>query len=405
MARRISSLVNDPSWGRGTNEPPATGTEPSEPSGEIYSAKPYVHAAASSISEELAELDNPEPINIVPIEGMPFLLSCLYATILEDVMAQLWILERCNNALSISRTLFDMEHLQARKYDVKKPEGRKDELAEIDPLNLNCITYKIKKLDADRKYVNNVIKSTYADLAQSLHFTPLVRFIKEVERRERCRAELEEEEAKNRMLRRELSRQVRQQRIHIKSVIYDTDVNIDRLRTQVEDSVLLSEVRSRYIENWQRARAEQNVQVISNIEKDPEDNIEIHKLRSDQENRVHTEVELLVNIHINETLAKVEEWMDKYDTDMEKVDLKIQIKKNEYQNMRDKRVDLEETLARHDLEMKAWIKFKKDREEARLYVELMTKSAIIVQAWWRGLLVRLQLGPFKVKKAKKKPKK
>lgn len=51
--------------------------------------------------------------------------------------------------------------------------------------------------------------------------------------------------------------------------------------------------------------------------------------------------------------------------------------------------------------MKAWIKFKEDREENRRYIELMTNSAIIVQAWWRGLIVRLQLGPFKVKKPKK----
>lgn len=30
----------------------------------------------------------------------------------------------------------------------------------------------------------------------------------------------------------------------------------------------------------------------------------------------------------------------------------------------------------------------------------MTNSAIIVQAWWRGLLVRQQLGPYKVVKKK-----
>lgn len=51
--------------------------------------------------------------------------------------------------------------------------------------------------------------------------------------------------------------------------------------------------------------------------------------------------------------------------------------------------------------MKAWIKFKDEREKARAYREKMTTSAIIVQAWWRGLLVRLELGPFKPKKPKR----
>lgn len=36
--------------------------------------------------------------------------------------------------------------------------------------------------------------------------------------------------------------------------------------------------------------------------------------------------------------------MDKFDTDMEKMDLKIQIQKNEYAIMREKRIDLETTV-------------------------------------------------------------
>lgn len=59
-------------------------------------------------------------------------------------------------------------------------------------------------------------------------------------------------------------------------------------------------------------------------------------------------------------------------------------------------------IEKHDQQMKDWKQFKGDREEARQYVEKMTNSAIIVQAWWRGLLVRLQLGPYRPKKKPKK---
>lgn len=38
--------------------------------------------------------------------------------------------------------------------------------------------------------------------------------------------------------------------------------------------------------------------------------------------------------------------MNKYDRDMENIDLKIQIKKNDYQNMLDKRIRLEETVVK-----------------------------------------------------------
>lgn len=55
--------------------------------------------------------------------------------------------------------------------------------------------------------------------------------------------------------------------------------------------------------------------------------------------------------------------------------------------------------------MKAWNHFKDEREKARQYVKKMTNSAIIIQAWWRGLLVRKQLGPYRVIKKKGEDKK
>lgn len=39
-------------------------------------------------------------------------------------------------------------------------------------------------------------------------------------------------------MRKELNKQMRQQRNHIKSVLYDTDVAIDKFRTDVEVSML-----------------------------------------------------------------------------------------------------------------------------------------------------------------------
>ncbi|CAH0690003.1 unnamed protein product [Spodoptera exigua] len=123
-----------------------------------------------------------------------------------------------------------MDDLRAIKYNVRIRNEKDDELNRINLQNLNNMIYKIKKLDKDS-------------------------------------------------LRKELIKQVRQQRNHIKTVLYDTDASIDKLRTQVE-----------------------------------------------------------------EILQRIESWMEKYDKDMEAIDLNIQIKKNEYQNMRDKRVHLEETV-------------------------------------------------------------
>ncbi|XP_045453198.1 dynein regulatory complex protein 9-like [Melitaea cinxia] len=199
-----------------------------------------------------------------------------------------------------------MPTLLAHKYGVEE-EKITDDLKDINPKNLDCSEYKLKKLQSDR-------------------------------------------------IRRDLNRQIRQQRNHMKSVTYDTDNEIQHLKSSIEDAELTSATRSRYVEGWQRARIEQHTQTISHKEIGPTQMIEELKRKADQEQRVHAEIELLINIKIN--------------------------------------------ITKHAELIKSWIKFKEDREAARQYREKMTKSAIIVQAWWRGLLVRQQLGPYKVFKKK-----
>lgn len=73
----------------------------------------------------------------------------------------------------------------------------------------------------------------------------------------------------------------------------------------MQDAALNAVIRSRYVENWQRARTEQHNQTIVDREAEPSDVIELCKQRSDQEQRVHSEVELLINIAINVSLTVI----------------------------------------------------------------------------------------------------
>ncbi|XP_049878044.1 dynein regulatory complex protein 9-like isoform X3 [Pectinophora gossypiella] len=282
---------------------------------------------------------------------LPFFQSSLMATILEDTITQLRILIECNSEMRVAKTIADLGYLRAIKYGVQQSSRKKDILDSIDVKNLHCVEYKLNKLEADR-------------------------------------------------LRRELSKQLRQQRNHQKTVTYEAESIIGNLRSSIEDAVLLAETQGRYVDNWQNARTEQHKDVIHGKESFYSDSTEFYKMRTDHESRVHLEVENFTNILINETLKSIEDWMDKYEEDMEKIDLRIQIQKNDYQNMHDKRRGMEKLYNKHWKEMKDWNTFKEERAKAQLYHDTMQKSAIIVQAWWRGLLVRKQLGPFRPKKKK-----
>nr|XP_032521523.1 uncharacterized protein LOC116773212 [Danaus plexippus plexippus] len=330
---------------------------------------------------------------------LTYLQSSLFATILEDSVTEMRILLECNNELRAKKAESDMAILLRIKFCIKQPDVT-DELEDIDPHNLEIDKYKLDKLDSDRSTVINVIIATYKNLIENKNYVALEDHVNGVLGIDDYRLELAEEETRNRIMRKELNKQLRQQRNHMKTVIYDTDAVIEELNLKVEDATLHAEICSRYVDRWQVARTEQHHQAIHDKEAAPSSVIEYYKHRTDSEQRVHAEVELLFSISINETLEKVDQWMAKYDKDMENIDLKIQIKKNDYYDMLDKRINLEETIEKHDQLMKEWIEFKVEREKIRAYREKMTKSAIMVQAWWRGLLVRRQLGPYRVSKKK-----
>ncbi|KAL0819877.1 hypothetical protein ABMA28_007894 [Loxostege sticticalis] len=329
---------------------------------------------------------------ITPV--LPYFQACLFATILEDSITEMRIIVDCNSHLGLAKALVDMDHYRALKYSIAQPLV-KDELDGIDASRLGCIEYKINKLDADRKGLQEALLEMYLDLTVHNTFHALASHVHSIVDKFDHYNFLVEEEAKNRVNRRELRRQLRQRQNQIKSVFYDTDSMIEDLKSQCEDAVLNAEVRSRYALNWQRARVEQNAQLIKSKENGPCQVIEFYKQKTDHEQRVHTEVELLTTIAINETLQKVESWMDKYDTDMEAIDIRIQRMKNKHISTLERRQGLEEKLEKHAQLIKQWLDFKEARENARLYREKMNNAAIVVQAWWRGLLVRNQLGPYK----------
>ncbi|KOB68024.1 putative IQ motif containing G [Operophtera brumata] len=135
----------------------------------------------------------------------------------------------------------------------------------------------------------------------------------------------------------------------------------DSCTVSVTDSALTGEVRGRYVSNWEVARTEQKAETIRLKESRALRSLDYYKMKTEQEHRVHSEVELLINIAIN--------------------------------------------FAKHGKLMKEWQLFKEEREKARQYREKMHNAATVVQAWWRGLLVRMKLGPYKPVGGRQKPKK
>ncbi|XP_014638489.1 PREDICTED: IQ domain-containing protein G [Ceratotherium simum simum] len=125
---------------------------------------------------------------------------------------------------------------------------------------------------------------------------------------------------------------------------------------------------------------------------------EIEKLRSktEEENRIHMAIELFLRKEQQKLEEKLEFWMEKFDKDTE-------MKQNELNALKSAKAtdlahlqDLAKTLREYE---QVIIEDRLEKERTRKKIEqdrLELKSIIKLQAWWRGTVVRNEIGGFRM---------
>ncbi|KAJ2945325.1 hypothetical protein O0L34_g9413 [Tuta absoluta] len=199
---------------------------------------------------------------------------------------------------------------------------------------------------------------------------------------------------------RQLTLKLRLQRNAHKSASYASEEARVKLIDDIGDSGLLSAINIRYIANWKSAVTEQHLQIIHETEDKHMSSIRQYKDRQDKEIRAHDEVERFNSVVIAETLEKVEEIMDRHAREIEVFDFKIQLGMSRLAAKVAERREMEQKLASRQEAIDNWCKYTKARAERQASVNKRNNAAVTVQAWWRGLLVRKQLGPYRQNKQK-----
>ncbi|KAF7478587.1 Hypothetical predicted protein [Marmota monax] len=129
---------------------------------------------------------------------------------------------------------------------------------------------------------------------------------------------------------------------------------------------------------------------------------EIEKLRmkTEEENRIHMEIEMFLRKEQQKLEEKLEFWMEKFDKDTE-------MKQNELNALKAAKAsdlthlqDLAKMIREYE---QVIIEDRIEKEKTRKKIEqdeLELRSAIKLQAWWRGTVVRREIGSFKMPKDK-----
>jgi IQ domain-containing protein G len=98
---------------------------------------------------------------------------------------------------------------------------------------------------------------------------------------------------------------------------------------------------------------------------------------------------------------QIEYWSAKYETDMEFNTTKVKDTKEEIQNLSTENAEMVVLIAKREKEMEKFLVIKAKREAEEAAEKKINDSATAIQAWWRGVMVRRKLGPYRKKKKKK----
>jgi len=193
-------------------------------------------------------------------------------------------------------------------------------------------------------------------------------------------------------------------RVDTEQAMKDLDEEIAQLKDQLQETKARVALESKYIKREAAVRVsvakKKGEMHLQSLQKQVD---ETRGLESEEQNCSQDLIEFLKE-NFEDLTEKQEEWMKKAETDTETKQQELdELKRNRAHDL----AALQELTEKYKDYEQVCKDDRQSREDSRIAAQLAVKklaSAIKIQAWWRGMLVRHKMGPFKSKKGKGKGK-
>jgi len=258
------------------------------------------------------------------------------------------------------------------------------------------------KVQADRRFVHNILESTLREIQTQGTFSTLVNAVNSEKEKKTELLEIVRREEESRKKVKQLQKSLVEVRKEREVEVQKRNEMIAHLKDQLQETKAKTAMESKYIKKDAEVRvacAQRKCQMTETELKDETKDLE-HKL--EDESRCNAEIESYLKTHHTLLEEKVEFWMDKYDTDIEAKQQELDSLKTakaqdlaRLQELTQKYQEYEKVVQEDKVE-----KERQRRQEERQLEQL--NACTKIQSWWRGVMVRKQLGPYNKKKKKGK---
>ncbi|KAJ7421246.1 IQ domain-containing protein G [Pitangus sulphuratus] len=253
---------------------------------------------------------------------------------------------------------------------------------------------KLRKIEADRQYASDVITVTMKKMQESGVFNSLT----EANEREKEKKSkfydvlIREEEGKKEI--KSLQKQLQDVKRQTTKELQNRDKIIDRLKEKLQEKTAKLDTESSYVKKDTDLQIHQTQKKCSKEENALNKEIQNLKNRTDEEIQIHTETENFLRQQYQKVEEKLEYWMEKYENDTNAKEVEL----DDLRALKAENLETMQKFAKECLMFEETIitdrTEKKTRREQREQEALELKSALKLQAWWKGMMVRRFLGPY-----------
>ncbi|KAM9126938.1 dynein regulatory complex protein 9 isoform 1-T1 [Pangshura tecta] len=253
----------------------------------------------------------------------------------------------------------------------------------------------LRKVQADRQYASDVIAETLQEMQTSGTFQSLLQAVqREEERKSNFHTTIIREEEGRKEIK-SLQKRLQDVKKEKELELQNRNEMIAFLKDQLQEMKAKTDMESRYVKKDTELQVYQTQKKCSSAESDLFNEIEKLRIKTDEEIRVHVEIENFLRQQQMKLEEKLEYWMEKYEKDTESKQQELNTLKASKAN---DLAALQELAKQCRLFEQAIVEDRVEKEAARRKVEqdaLELKSVKKLQAWWRGAMVRHNIGPYK----------
>ncbi|XP_020749283.2 dynein regulatory complex protein 9 [Odocoileus virginianus] len=261
-------------------------------------------------------------------------------------------------------------------------------------------TETLKKIQIDRQFFSDVITETMEELQEEGTFTNLLKALGKERESKMHFYDIIAREENGRKKIKSLQKQLLNVKKERQAEVQNRNEYIAHLKDQLQEMKAKTNMENRYMKRNTELQISQTQKKCSKTEELLLEEIEKIRLKTEEENQIHAEIEVFLRKEQQKLEEKLEFWMEKFDKDTE-------MKQNELNALKSAKAsdlahlqELAKTIREYE---QVIIEDRIEKEKTRKKREqddLELRSIIKLQAWWRGTVVRKEIGGFKMPKDK-----